>query len=114
VCVLGNRLVLRDFMIETLKCNSQLLSWLTSKLLLRTALFWVITQRGSGNSLPTFRDNLSVPKRRQGITTASPNNNVEERSSHLLRGGRLKSRISYFVQNPSFRCKTSIFAPVVN
>jgi hypothetical protein len=28
---------------------------------LRTALFWAITQRISGYSLPTFRDNLSVP-----------------------------------------------------
>jgi len=64
VCLLGNRLVLRSFKLETLKFDSQLLSWLTSKLLLRIALFWVMTQRGSGNSLQTFRDKLYVPKRR--------------------------------------------------
>jgi len=27
---------------------------------MRTALFWVITQRKNGNFLPTFLDNLSV------------------------------------------------------
>ena len=40
----------------------------------------------SGNSLPTFRDNLSVPSSRV-------KNSPEERSSHLLRDKSLKSRI---------------------
>ena len=59
----------------------------------------------SGLSLPTFPDNLSVPSSR--VKKMGPidcpetsvrschyslHNNLEERSSHLLRGGSLKSR----------------------
>jgi hypothetical protein len=64
----------------------------------------------SGHLLPTFRDNLSVPS--SGVLDSRPlkmspiicpetslrdynyslRNNPEERSSHLLRDGRLKSR----------------------
>jgi len=32
--------------------------------MLRTAIFWVVTQRVVFNSLPMFRDNLSVPSSR--------------------------------------------------
>jgi len=62
-----------------------------------TALFWV---SGSGNSLPTLRDNLSVTSSRARIESSgnvvrnyhySLGNNPEDRSSHLLRGGSLKS-----------------------
>jgi hypothetical protein len=41
---------------------------------------------GSGNFLATFRDNLSVPP------YSSLRNNPEERTSHLLHSGSLKSR----------------------
>ena len=97
VCALRKRLVSRDFMLGTLKCDNQLLSWLTSKLLLRTALLWVITQRGSGNSLPTFSGQLIRPETSVRNYHYSLHNNIEERSSYLLRGGSLKSHISYFV-----------------
>jgi hypothetical protein len=52
----------------------------------------------SGNFLPTFRTNLSVPssgakneKNKLEITS------TEEGSSHLLRGGSLDSRIQKFL-----------------
>ena len=56
----------------------------------------------SGNFLPTFRDNLTAPPTggRIGCSETSVTNShyslrnkPEERSSHLLRGGTLKSRI---------------------
>jgi len=47
----------------------------------------------SGNSLPTFRDNLSVLSSSVNYLY-SLRNSQEERSSHLLRGGSLKSGIS--------------------
>ena len=55
----------------------------------------------SGDFLPTFRENLSVPI---GSETSARNyryllrNNAEERSSHLRRGGSLKSRINTYTQ----------------
>jgi hypothetical protein len=57
----------------------------------------------SGDSSPTFRDNISVPSMGQEMRPiwcpetsvrnydCSQRNNPEECSSHLLRGGRLKS-----------------------
>ena len=61
----------------------------------------------SGNFLPTFRDNLSVPSSRASNPKHpetsvrnyhySVSNNPEERSSHLLRGGGLKSLKYYCV-----------------
>ena len=62
---------------------------------MRTALFWVITQRE-----PTFRDNLSVRKYHYSLR-----NNPEERSSHPLRGGSLKSRTEFFVSSEKFQMK---------
>ena len=65
---------------------------------------------GNGSTfLPTFRDNLSVlvgswsmkmvpicrPETSVRNNRYSPRNNPEERSSHLLRGGSLNSRIVY-------------------
>jgi hypothetical protein len=55
----------------------------------------------SGDFLRTFRVNLSVPI---GYGTSARNyhyslrNNAEERSSHLLRGGSLKSRTTTYAQ----------------
>ena len=50
----------------------------------------------SGNFLPTFWDNLSVPSSRfknpKINNRSSLRNNSEERVSHLLRGGNMKSR----------------------
>jgi len=54
----------------------------------------------SGNSIPTFLDNLSVPSSRakmgptgKGVRNDhyTPRNSTEESTSHLLRGGSLKS-----------------------
>jgi len=54
----------------------------------------------SGNSLPKFRDNLSVPSSRAKMGPISKtvrnhhytqHNSPEERTSHLLHGGSLKS-----------------------
>ena len=55
---------------------------------MRTALFWVITQRVVVISYRRFffQDNLSVRNYHYSLR-----NNPEERSSHLLRGGRLNS-----------------------
>jgi hypothetical protein len=56
----------------------------------------------SGDLLPTFRENLSVP-----IGCPEPSarnyhysllNNAEERNSHLLRGRSLKSRTNTYTQ----------------
>jgi len=78
---------------------------------LRNALFWVITQPVAVNLLPTFRDSPSTPSF-SGSRILDPlkmgpigcpetsvrnhsyslRNNPEEFSSHLLRGGGLKSR----------------------
>jgi len=72
---------------------------------LRTALFWVITQRVAGNFLSTFRDNLLVrPLAPRMGPIGCPEtsvrhyhhllrNNPEGRSSQLLSGGSLRSRI---------------------
>ena len=55
----------------------------------------------SGNSLPTFRDNplkmgqVFCPETSVNNYHYSLHNNPEERSSHLLRGASLKSRILY-------------------
>jgi len=69
---------------------------------LRTAFLWVIAQSG-GNFAPRFRDNLSGPifmgpiygtdrsSRNVGNYHYSLRNIPEERDSHLLRGGSLKS-----------------------
>jgi hypothetical protein len=62
----------------------------------------------SGNFLPTFRDNLSIPLQKDSLTSRkgpicclekavrnchySLHNNTDERSSLLLRGGSLKLR----------------------
>ena len=54
----------------------------------------------NGNFLPTFRDNPSAPSSgglSRNVTSVrnyhySQRNNPEERSSHLLHGGTLKSR----------------------
>ena len=78
---------------------------------LRTALFWVV-QASSCISLPMFRDSLSVLSSRvflfcfltpeDGTESSVRNyhhplrNDSEERSSHLLRGGNLKSRLLNF------------------
>jgi hypothetical protein len=54
----------------------------------------------SGKSLPTFRTNLSIPSSRAKIRPIGktvvnhhymPRNSPEKRTSHLLRGGSLKS-----------------------
>jgi len=58
----------------------------------------------SGNFLPKFRDNLSVPSsriknpKRNSVRNChfSRSNNSDERSSHLLRGGSLKSHVRDF------------------
>ena len=59
----------------------------------------------SGNFLPTFRDNLSVPSSLalEDRTDRSVRNyhyslrhNPAERSSHPLRGGSLKSQMDFF------------------
>jgi len=77
----------------------------------------------SGNSLPTFRNNLSVPTSRAigpmgpiGCSDTSVmnyhhslRNNPDGRSSHLLRGGSLKSPTIYNIHFPHFlQC---IFTP---
>jgi len=55
----------------------------------------------NGDFLPTFRENLSVPI---GSETSARNyhysvsNNAEERGSHLLRGGSLKSHSNTYTQ----------------
>jgi len=81
--------------------EGSLVTYITSKnkinLTKRTALFRVITQR-----VPTLRDKLLVPSSRVKNCPEtsvrnyhySLRNNPEERSSHLLRGGKLKSHKS--------------------
>ena len=58
------------------------------RIYIRTALFWVITQRV-----------VVIPYRRFGkpIGPIFKGNNPEERNSHLLRSGSLKSRRIYAV-----------------
>ena len=56
-------------------------------LVLRTALFWAITQRIAVISYRSLEDDLSVPS---SGGQDSLRNNLEERSCHLPRGERLK------------------------
>jgi hypothetical protein len=83
------------------------------------ALLSCYTER-SGNSLPTFRDNLSPPLKMGAIGCSKtsvrnchcgPCNSPEERNSHLLRSGSLKSRTVNCVavhrtQTGTFDCLT--------
>jgi len=53
----------------------------------------------SDDSLPTFRYNLSGPEISVRIYHYTLRNSPEERSSHTLRGGSLKSQIwNWFLQ----------------
>jgi hypothetical protein len=83
------------------------LSWLKARI--RTALFWVITQRvlvipyrqpigpifkaQEMDSWPFKKGPMGCPETSVRNYHYSLRNNPEERSSHLLRGGRLKPGI---------------------
>ena len=77
-------------------------SWEANKFsaAIRSTLFCGITQcMVGGNSLPTFRDNLSVPSSRFNHHT--PRNIPEESRLHLLGGGSHKSpRFSASQESP--------------